>query len=277
LWNPADDRSNSPLVRVSRLVYLPPMPRLLLLSLLTLAAADSPKALSQRLQSWLAPPRSSTRQLELTIRSGGVTTHWTAAQARRARDGGSEVLTVLLAPPAVRGTALLVRAPAGKPAQAWRVAVPLGRVRAAQPDEAFAAFADTELAFADLGLVPPRDAAPKVLGADTLDGVAVVKLQDDAAARGRVARIVTWLVPATGQPLKRELFDAADRPWTVVLFGDVAPIHGVPTAQRVRVEDLQTGFGTEYRATRIAYDVALPDDLFDPAKLPQAADAAVWK
>ncbi len=253
------------------------MTRLLLASLLTLAAADSPQQLQQRLQAWLAPPKSSTRQLELSIRSAGVTTHWSAGQARRVRDGGTETLTVVLAPPEVRGTALLVRAAAGQPPKAWRWIAPLRRQREVRPSEALASFADTELTYADLGLAAPGDEKLTLLGADTLNGIDVVKLQATPADRARVARVVTWLIAASGQPLKREIFDAADRAWKVETYEDVAPIHGVPTAQRLRIEDVQTGFGTEYRATRIAYDVALPDDLFDPARLSQAADAALWK
>jgi hypothetical protein len=33
------------------------------------------------------------------------------------------------------------------------------------------------------------------------------------------------------------------------------------------MEDVQTGYGSEYRATQIAYVVTIPKELFDPGQL----------
>lgn len=248
---------------------------LLVLSL-ALAAADSPAALLQRMKAWLEPTQPSTRQLQMTVRSGGEAVEWTAGQARAPGAGGARVLTVLLAPPALRGTALLVEERAGQPPRQWLYLPHLRRVRELLPGEAFEPFLGTELSYADLGVVP-APAGATLLGEERLGEQAAVKVEERPAGSGRVARVVTWLVPASGQPLRREYHDRADRLWKVETFEAVAAIHGIPTVQRVRVEDVQTGDGSEYRATRIAYGLPLPAELFDPARLPQAADSPVWK
>lgn len=249
----------------------------LLAAVLALSAADTPQVLLQRMKSWLEPGQTSTRQMTMLVRSGGETIEWTAAQARGSRDGVNAVLTVLLAPAALRGTALLVEERAGQPARQWLYAPALRRVREVRPEDALDAFLDTELTYADLGFVSLGDRAPKLLGPDSLDGVAAVKVQETPKDQRTFSRVVTWLMPDTGQPLKREYYDSAARLWKVETFQDVVPIHDVPTAQRVRVEDVQTGFGTELRATRIAYGVPLPPELFDPAQLARAADSPLWK
>jgi len=250
---------------------------LLLLTSLPAAAAESPQVLLQRMKAWLEPNQPGTRQLTMLVRSGAESVEWTAAQARGSRDGGRFALTVLLAPPDLRGTALLVEERDGKPNREWLYLPYLRRVREVLPADEFEAFLNTEFTYADLGFVGLRERTLKLLGPDTVDGVAAVKVQETPKDQRPFRRIVTWLVPATGQPLKREYYDVADRLWKVETFQDVADIHGVPTPQRVRMEDVQTGFGSEYRATRIAYGVTLPPALFDPAQLSKAADSPAWK
>jgi len=251
------------------------MRRLLMLVLLLAAApvraADTPAVLLQRLKAWLEPAAPSTRRLALTVRSGGEAVTWTAAQARGPIDGGRAVLTVLLEPKELRGTALLIREAAGKPVEEWLYLPSLRRVRKVMPVDEFESFFNTEFTYADLGFVGLAGRKVTALPAPK-EPAGAAQIQETPTDTATFARIVTTLIPATGQPLKREYFDAANRLWKVETFEEVATIHDVPTAQRVRMEDVQTGFGTEYRATDIAVGLPLPKALFDPAQLPKAAD-----
>ncbi|MEO8603475.1 MAG: outer membrane lipoprotein-sorting protein [bacterium] len=236
-------------------------------------AADKPEALLQRMQAWLEPAQPSTRRLTVNVRSGGETATWTAGQARGPIDGGRAVLTVLLEPKDLRGTALLVRQQTGKAPEEWLYLPYLRRVRKIVPVDEFESFLNTELTYADLGFVNLADRAVTGLGAANLDGVAVMQLQEVPKDRDTFSRIVSSVVPATGQPIKREYYDVANRLWKVGTFENVATVHEVPTAQRIRMEDVQTGFGTELRATDIAFGLPIPPALFDPAQLSKAANA----
>ena len=88
---------------------------MLALALVTLAArtvAAAPPdatALVAKMKQALEPPKSSLRQLKLSI-SGedGGTTQWTLAQARKTLDGKGRMLTVLLTPKEERGVASLL-------------------------------------------------------------------------------------------------------------------------------------------------------------------------
>ncbi|MFN8642333.1 MAG: outer membrane lipoprotein-sorting protein [Candidatus Binatia bacterium] len=264
--------------------YWAAMRRLTLLALslvvvtaLPAAAADSPEALLQKAKRWLEPGQTSTRRLHMTIRSGGEVAEWTAAQARGTRDGGNVALTVLLAPADLRGTALLVREEPGKPDREWMYVPSLRRVRQILPVDEFESFLNTELTYGDFGFLEVHERAVKTLGKAAVNGVEVVQVQETLRDQRTFTRIVTSLVPATGQPLKREYYDVGNRLWKVATFENVADVHGVPTAQRVRMEDVQTGFGSEYRVTDIAYGVPLPAELFDPAQLAKAVDSPLWR
>lgn len=250
---------------------------LLVLSALPAGAADSPQVLQQRTKAWLEPAKAGTRQLAMSIRSGAEVSQWTAAQARGTQDGAKFVLTVLLSPADLRGTALLVKEEPGKPNLEWLYVPYLRRVRQILPADEFESFLNTEFTYADLGFVDLRNRTPTILGGDTINGIATVQLQETLKDQRTFSRVVTWVVPATGQPLKREYFDVGNRLWMSETFENVADIHGVPTAQRVRMEDVQNGYGSEYRASDIAYGVTLPKELFDPAQLSKAADSPIWK
>jgi hypothetical protein len=250
---------------------------LLLMIVQPARAADSPTVLLQRMKSWLEPEQASTRQLAMSIRSGAETAQWTAGQARGSVDGARYALTVLLSPPDLRGTALLVREQSNGAAREWLYLPYLRRVREVLPVDEFQSFLNTELTYADVGFVDIANRAVSAAGTDSLNGVAAVKVQEVPKDKRTFSRIVTWLVPATGQPLKREYYDPADRLWKTETFENVADIHGVPTAQRVRIEDVQTGYGSEYRAGEIAYGLSIPKELFDPAQLSKAADSPLWK
>ena len=253
-----------------------------ILSLLVLiahpaAAADTPQVLLQRMKAWLEPKQANTRQLAMTIRSGTQVAEWTAAQARGSADGGNYVLTVLLSPADVRGTAVLIQEQPGKPTLEWIYLPALRRVRQILPVNEFDAFLNTEFTYADFGFVNLGDRALKGLGPITVDGLAGTQVQETPTDRRTFVRIVTSVVPETGQPLKREFYDVANRLWKVETFENVGDVHGVPTVQRVRMEDIQTGYGSEYRVSQIAYGVTIPKELFDPGQLPRAADSPLWR
>lgn len=243
-----------------------------------LADGAKPEALLKQVKGWLEPAQPSTRILTMTMRSSsGDSAQWKAAQARAAIDGVNWVLTVVLEPPDLRGAALLIREQSGKPNDEWLYLPYLRRVRRVLPVDPYESFFNTEFTYADLGFVELGDRKVTLLGDDRLGEVAATKIQEMPKRQDHFKRIVTWVAKADGRPLKREYYDLADRLWKVQTFEDAAVIHDVPTVQRMRIEDVQAGFGSEYRAGQIGYGMAIPAELFDPAKLAHAADHPIWK
>jgi hypothetical protein len=246
--------------------------------LAAVAAAATPESLLRQMKAWLEPAAPSMRKLALTVRSGsGPAVEWTAGQARGTVGDSNFALTVLLAPADVRGAALLIQEQKGKPSSQWLYLPYLRRVRRVLPVDEFAAFLNTDFTDSDLGFVNVHDRKVTVLGDEALNGKAASRLQEVPNDQRTFKRIVTWVAKDTKQPLKREYYDVGNRLWKVESFEDVASIHGTPTAQRVRMEDVQTGYGSEYRINDLAYGVTIPPELFDWQQLPKAADHPAWK
>ena len=76
-------------------------------------------------------------------------------------------------------------------------------------------------------------------------------------------------------PAQRDYYDVAGVLWKTETF-EIETIDGVPTPIRIVMKDLQGKTSTEQRISNVSYDVNIPDALFDPMKLPIAADSPVW-
>jgi len=269
------------------------------------AFAQPPDAatIARRMKAALEPERSSTRTLLLAMGSAGggatdptnrqkevreelgqgaraadgSTTEWTARQALKKLPDGNRILTVILAPDEVKGVAFLVWERTDKPDAEWLYLPAVRRVRKIGPVSAYESFLGTDFTFADLGFVNLRDRKFSLLGEETFAGVPAYKVQEVMA--GPVfyySRIVTWVAKDSMLPLQRDYYDAANQLWKTERFQDVAVIDGTPTVLRIRMEDRISDTSTELRVSKVRYDAVIPDELFDPQKLPQVSKHPLW-
>jgi hypothetical protein len=77
-------------------------------------------------------------------------------------------------------------------------------------------------------------------------------------------------------PIQRDYYDVAGTLWKTETFEE-ASIDGVPTPIRIQMKDLQGKSSTEIRVSDVRYNVEIPDAMFDPVKLPTAANSPVWQ
>jgi hypothetical protein len=151
------------------------------------------------------------------------------------------------------------------------------RVRKLVPVSAYESFLGTDFTFADLGLVNLRGRKFSLLSEEMVAGVPAYKVQEIVAgAVFYYPRIVTWVAKDSMLPLRRDYYDAANHLWKAELYQDTAIIDGVPTVLRMRMEDRQQNTSTELRVSEVRYDATIPDDLFDPQRLPQASKHPLW-
>jgi hypothetical protein len=86
---------------------------------------------------------------------------------------------------------------------------------------------------------------------------------------------VTWIDKHSGLPIARDLYDSANRLWKQQRW-NVSQVDGVPTTMHLSMNDVQANTRTDLDVRRIAYDAAVPDTLFDPARLASAGTSPLW-
>jgi hypothetical protein len=252
---------------------------LLAAALSTGAAAPLPDAptIVGKMKAALEPPKSSVRQMDLSI-SGedGGTTKWTFAQARKSVDGQPRMLTVLMAPADTRGIAsLLIDRAGGKPPVMAEYIPMVRRVRTLTPAGAYQAVLGSDFTYADLGFISLKDKY-KMLGAEKHNGKDSYKLEQTPENPWHYSKVILWVDPATMLPIERDYYDPAGQLWKIETFEDVTVIDGTPVAMRVKMQDKQSGGGSEIVVSKLRFGVDLPDDLFKKPGLVTAGNAPIW-
>jgi hypothetical protein len=244
------------------------------------AARPDVVTLVRAMKAALEPSRPSIRKMTVVISAqDGEATRWVAGQARKQFKDGNRILIAILAPADQRGTAYLLRElPKQANDEEWLYVPALRRVRKLLPIESFRAFLESDFTLVDLGFVNLRSSY-KLLGEEKRGDVRAYKIQEIPSApqaKWYYSRIVTWLGADSSLPLERDFYDLASTLWKVETFEQVTDINGVPTPLRIRMQDKQEGGSTEIDVSEVRYDVDVPDSLFDPVRLRDAAASPVW-
>jgi outer membrane lipoprotein-sorting protein len=243
-----------------------------------MAGPPNAQTIVQDMKRALEPDRPSTRTLVLAMRAAdGFTTEWTARQARKRLPDGNRILTVILEPDDLKGVGLLIREQHDHPDEQWMYLPAIHRVRKMVPVGAYESFLGTDFTLADLGFVNLRDRKFSLLGEEPVAGTPAYKVQEALLGpHFYYSRIVSWVAKDSMLPLERDYYDAANQLWKTELYQDTSVIDGVPTELRIRMEDKFQGTSTELRVSNVRYDATIPDELFDPQKLPEASKHPLW-
>jgi hypothetical protein len=94
--------------------------------------------------------------------------------------------------------------------------------------------------------------------------------------RAYYSRIVTWVAADSMLPLQKDYYDVAGALWKTEVFEDVSVIDGAPTPLHITMHDVQARTRTELKIQHVRYDIEIADELFDPFRLPQVAEAQLW-
>jgi hypothetical protein len=103
------------------------------------------------------------------------------------------------------------------------------------------------------------------------------KVQETPSQPWDYSRIVTWVAADSSLPLQRDYYAPSNRLWRIERFEEIKRIDGVPTPLWISMEDLQAGSSSKIEVSDVRYDVDVPDTLFDPGRLAEAAASPVWQ
>ncbi|MBI3798500.1 MAG: outer membrane lipoprotein-sorting protein [Deltaproteobacteria bacterium] len=240
-------------------------------------AQDPTMDIVKKMKEVFEPVRPSTRRVVLTVTSGGETVQFVAGQARKQLSDGKRMIMVLLQPMDLKGNNYLVWEPKDtKPTAVWAWVPFLRRIREFTTVDAYEHYLGSDFTFADLGFVRLHPYY-RLLGEEEHGGKQTYKIEETVPKeRAYYSRVVTWVDKATLLPVQRDYYDPAGTLWKTETF-EVTTINGVPTPIRIVMKDLQAKTSTMQQIDNVKYDVELPDALFDPMKLPVAADSPLWQ
>jgi outer membrane lipoprotein-sorting protein len=230
----------------------------------------------KKMKEVFRPVRPNTQKVEITLTAEGETLKWVAREAMKEFPDGKRILMVMLEPTEVAGNAYIIWEPKDKPSAIWTYMPFLRRVRELVGVDAYEHFLGTDFTYADLGFVRLHPQY-RLLGEEEHGGKHTYKIEESVPKeRAYYSRVITWVSKDSMLPVQRDYYDVAGTLWKTELFEEET-IDGVPTPIRIQMQDLQGKSSTAIRVSDVSYDVELPDALFDPLKLPTAANSPVWQ
>lgn len=271
-------RSRGTLFLLSRLFFLVAALEIGVTSFAIAAPPLTAETLVEQLNAISRPVRPSLGRIVMTVRNniGEEEERWVADVARKQFADGPRTLIVLQEPKELQNNAFLIGQRSHGDATLWLSTPAFQRVRGITPIDAYERFLRTDFTYSDLGLAPRRSAY-RFLGEEQRNGAHAYKLEEAPQDQGHYSRILTWLATDSLLPLRREYYDRAGQLWKTEAFEQVTVIDGVPTPLRIRMQDLQQGRTTELQVSEIRFDVDLPDALFQPQRLHEAAISPLWQ
>jgi outer membrane lipoprotein-sorting protein len=229
-----------------------------------------------RMKQAVEPPKASLRKMTLTVAQGASTSTVVLGQARGKLAEGDRILTVVVAPADLRGTAYLIQEQAASDENLqWAYVPAIGRVRTVVSPEAFSAFLNSDFTYSDLGFTPLHSTY-KLLGEETGSSGRMYRIEATPPQRWYYSRIVTTVAADSFLPVEREFHDVGGQRWKVERFQGVAVVDGVPTVLTDTMEDVQAKSRSTITVTDLRYGAEIPDALLKPEALPEAGKSPIW-
>ena len=140
---------------------------------------------------------------------------------------------------------------------------------ASSGSESEGSFMGTDFTYQDRGERSLNDYTYKLLGEESVDGTACYKIECVSKAHTeKDPRYITYISKSDYSMRKCEFFDRQDQLHRVLTCTDFVTIKGITTAQKMKMENVQTGTWSLIETKNIQYDEEnLDDSLFTVAAL----------
>ena len=243
------------------------------------ASAAEPDAASivKRMKEALEPARPSVRVMTVKVSSReGFAAQWTVGQARAHVNDTDSMLTVVLDPVGAKGIAFLAKEKPGAVAVGYSYLPAVRRAQEITPAADYEPFSGTDFTYGDWGFA--RLGGPwKLDGSETHNGVKAYKLEVVLANNPLFSKDVIWVATDTGLPVERDYYDLQGKLYKSEHFEKITTIDNIPTIMKIVMEDVQMGGSSEIDVSSVKYGEEAPVGLFDPKRLPDAANDPLWK
>jgi len=140
---------------------------------------------------------------------------------------------------------------------------------ASSGSESDGSFMGTDFTYRDMGDRSLNDYEYNLLGEETIDGTECYKVECIAKDKTeKDPRYISYIAKSDFILRKCELFDRQDQLHRVLTCTDFTTIKGFKTAQKMKMENVQTGTWSSFETSNIVYDGGdIDDSLFTVASL----------
>lgn len=208
---------------------------------------------------------TTVSRMELIDKAGGRRTRELVIYRQEQAKGEYLSLARFLSPADIAGTGLLSVDRADGSSEQWLYLPAMDRVRRVASDRKGGRFVGSDLYFEDLQTRKPESDNHRLVGRETLDGVAceIVESVPVDAGNSVYRRRQLWIDPQTAMVMRIDYFEKDDsRPskrWTLL---SRQKVQGYWAATDSKTVDLTSGNETRMVAQTIKFDRKLPSRLF---------------
>ena len=236
------------------------------------AQADDPGlALAQRVYD-RADGQDATSSVTMSLTEEGRSPRVRSMVLYRLSGEGGEVSTLIrfTEPADIAGTGLLTLDAADGESNQWIYLPAMQRVRRVDSNRKGGRFVNSDYYFEDLRDRKPTMDTHRVIGQETIAGVACEVLESVPVEAGNSVylRRVSWIDPVSLLPLRVDFFEKdAEQPSKRLEVVVRDQVQGYWTVMDSTLSDLRSGHRTRLVVERIAYDRGLPTRLFSSKAL----------
>jgi Outer membrane lipoprotein-sorting protein len=183
--------------------------------------------------------------------------------ARIGSYGESKSVLRFLAPPLVKGVALLVHNHPDRASDQWMWTPELNRDRRIALQDRSTRFFGTDFSFEDLEERDVDQSDYKLLGEEALSGQACYKIESVAkkSRTTQYSRVVIWVRKDILLPVQFEMY-VKDEVVKRLIHRRVEKVQNVWSTLELEMNDLKKKTRTVMKTEKLKYDVALPEEQF---------------
>lgn len=229
------------------------------------AAADARAIVEQVYRSTLSRPLRYEGLVEVFSPNGSVVEkRWLLE--RQGEPGQGKILIRFLAPPEVKGVALLILSQPRQDAEQWMYTPAMARVRRIAPQSRGSRFYATDLTFGDLEEGHTAGAEYTLEGQESCGGDPCWRIAVRPRQRRYYDRSIHWISQTKNVILRTDHYLGSAVVKRILAQG-YQQRQGVWTPARIEVLDLKRGGRTILTLQNVRYDVRLPAARFTPESL----------
>lgn len=177
--------------------------------------------------------------------------------------GNSKAVLRFVAPPEVKGVALLIHNHPDRASDQWMWTPAVQRERRIAFQDRKTRFFGTDFTFEDLEERDVDRSTHRMLGEELIAGEPCWKIESTPKpeARSQYSKLYVWIRKTDYVAAQIDCFER-DRVIRRIRYSDIQNVQKIWTARRIEVEDLVRNSHTVLKLEKLEYDVSLPAELF---------------